>query len=109
MAYIIFGLLACAIVAWIWAEYNIKTPITRVTLGAVVVLAFCVTLYTAELRNFYHNAQNSAAFRMLGEALEDGDVESARNALDEYNAQDPKQTGHIIVNYLADRKRENSE
>ena len=109
MAYLIIGLFACLIAGWVWAEYKIENPSTRVALGGAAILVLCATLYTSELRNFYHDSHNSAAFRLLGEALDDGDFESARGALHEYNAQNPRQTGHVIVGFLADRKRNQSQ
>ncbi len=105
MAYVIIVLFACLIAGWVWAEYKIKNSSTRVALGGAAILVLCAALYTSELRNFYHDAHNSAAFRLLVEALDDGDYESARDAIQEYHAQDPRQTGHVIVSFLADRKR----
>ncbi len=97
------------IAGWVWAEYKTKNPATRVALGGAAILALCTALYTSELRNFYHNAHNSAAVRMLGEALEAGDHESALDAIRYYNAQEPRQTGHVIVSFLADRKRDQNQ
>ena len=105
MAYIIFGLFACLIAGWVWAEYKVKDPSTRLALGGAAILMLFAALYSSEQRNFYHDAHNSAAFRLLGEALDDGDNESAREAIHHYNAQNPRQTGHVIVSYLADRQR----
>lgn len=105
MAYIIIGLFARLIAGWVWAEYKIKNPSTRVALGGVATFLLCTVIYTSELRNFYQEAHNSAAFRLLGEALENGDHEAARDAIQLYNAQDRRQTGHVIVSFLAERKR----
>lgn len=109
MAYVIIGLFVCLIAGWVWAEYKIKTPSSRIALGGAAILLLCATLYASELRNFYHDAHNSAAFRLLGEALDDGDHESARDAIHHYNDQNPRQTGHVIVNFLADRKRNQNQ
>lgn len=109
MAYIIIGLFACLVAGWIWAEYKLDNPSTRLALGGAVILMLCATLFASEQRNFYHGSHNSAAIRLLGEALDDGDVESARHAIHEYNAQEPRQTGHVIVSFLADRKRNKNQ
>lgn len=105
MAYIITGLFACLIAGWVWAEYKIKNPATRLALGGAAILMLCAALYSSEQRNFYQDAYDSAAFRLLCEALDDGDFDSARDAIHHYNAQDPRQTGHVIVSFLSDRKR----
>jgi len=109
MAYVIIGLLASLNAGWIWAEYKIKNPSTRLALGGAASFMLCATLYASEQRKFYHDAHNSAAIGLLGEALDDGDVESARNAIHEYNSQKPQQTGHVSVSFLADRKRNKNQ
>ena len=109
MAYLIIGLFACLVAGWVWAEYKINNPSTRLALGGAAILMLCATLYASEQRNFYHDAHNAAAIRLLGEALDDRDVESARNAIHDYHAQNPRQTGHVIVSSLADRKRNKNQ
>ena len=109
MAYVIIGLFASLVSGWIWAEYNIKNPSTRLALGGAAILMLCASLFASAQMNFYHDAHNSAAIRLLGEALDDGDIESARNAIHVYNAQTPRQTGHIIVSVLGDRKRNKNQ
>ena len=106
MAYVIVGLLLFLFAAWIWAEYKIETPSTRLAFGGAVIFMLCATIYASEKSRFYLHAHNSAAIRMLGEALEDGDTKTALDAIHEYNAQNPRQkTGYVIVDFLADRKR----
>ena len=61
MAYVIIGLFSCLIACWVWSEYKINNPSTRVALGGAAILVLCAALYASELRNFYHDAHNSAA------------------------------------------------
>lgn len=109
MPYLIFGLLISSLAAWIWAEYQVRTPPTRLTIGAVPILILGAMLYATEVARFYRESHYSAAIRLLGEALEDSDLESARNAIREYNAQGPRQSGYIIVHYLANQKRKKTQ
>lgn len=105
MAFLVLILFVGLLAVWVWAEYKVDTAATRLALGAAVVLMLCAALYSSQLRNFYHDSHNAAAIRMLGEALDDGDVEAARDAIHDYNSQDSQPTGYAIVSFLSERKR----
>jgi len=81
MGYLIIGLFACMLAGWVWSEYKLENPSARIALGSVVILMLGAVLCSLQLRSIHHDTHNSAAFRMLGEALDDGDFESARRAI----------------------------
>ena len=108
MAYAFIGLFLCLTCGWIYSEYRPVATSSRVALGGAVILFLCAAIYANAVGNFYRNAHNAAAIRMLGEALNDGDVDAARNAIQKYNSQQPGQTGHVIVEFLSNRKQDSS-
>ncbi|MGY8750321.1 MAG: hypothetical protein ACKVHR_19955 [Pirellulales bacterium] len=105
MEYAIIGLFLCLVSGWIYSEYRPAATQTRIALGGAVILLLCAAIYSMEVGKFYRNAHNAAAIRLLGEALDDGDVEAARNAIHKYDTQNERQTGNLIVEALSNRKR----
>ncbi len=108
MAYAIICLFACLTCGWIYSECSPATASPRIAFGGAAILMLCATIYATEVGNFHRNAHNAAAIRMLGEALDDDDVDAARNAINEYNA-NPRQSGYVIVEFLSDHKCELSD
>ena len=69
-----------------------------------MVLFLCAVFYACEVSKAAHDAHSKAAIRLIGEALDDGDIDSARNAIHEYNTQG--QSPAVIVDILADRNQD---
>jgi hypothetical protein len=109
MAYAFIGFFACLVCGWIYSEVRDAASSTRIALGGSAILILCAVIYASEVGDFYRNAHNAAAIRMLGEALDDGDIDNARNAINKYNASDSQQTGYVIVEFLSNRKRESTD
>ena len=109
MAYAIFGLLAVLFACWIWSEYRVVNPPTRIALGSSVILMLTGFLFALAQSSFIRDSHNAAAIRLLGEALDDGDFQSAQNAIQQYNSISPRPTGYAIVEILSDRKRLNEQ
>ena len=105
MAYAIFGLLAVLFAFWIWSEYKVVNPATRIALGSSVILMLAGFLFASAQSSFIRNSHNAAAIRLLGEAIDDWEVESAQKAIKQYNSLSRRSTGNAIVEILADRKR----
>ena len=85
MIYIIIGLFASVIAAWIWAEYKVKNPATRITFGGAAILMICAALYASEVRNYSRDAHFSAALRVLNETFENEDFDFARKVAREHS------------------------
>ena len=104
MAYAIFGLFACLIAGWIWAEYNVQNPTTRLSIGGAIILLLCFALFSMQQHAFIRSAHQYAAFRLIGEAINDGDTQAVQDALREYTSQEEHASSYTIVDALPDRK-----
>ena len=71
-------------------------------ISAVLILSLAASIYAIAVGNGIRDAHTKAAMRLIGEALDDDDVDSVRNAIREYNNQG--QSPYVIVELLADRE-----
>lgn len=69
---------------------------------AVLILSLAASIYAMSVANGIRDAHTKAAMRLIGEALDDDDVDSVRNAIREYRNQG--QSPYVIVKLLADRE-----
>ena len=103
MAYLFVVLLVCLILAWVWSEYLENARSTRLSLGGLAILLLGASLFATIVANQYRQKHYSASIRMLGETLEQGDIESAQNAIRAFNL-DPEATGSLIIERLSNTR-----
>ena len=104
MAYALLGLFVFLIAGWIWAEFNIQNPSTRLAIGGGIILLLCAAMFSLQQAAFVRGAHHSAAIRLIGEAIDDGDTKAVQDALKAYNSQKGNGSIYIIVDLLSDRK-----
>tara|TARA_A100001391_G_C4830144_1_gene213904 strand:- start:140 stop:379 length:240 start_codon:yes stop_codon:yes gene_type:complete len=69
----------------------------------VLVLFLCGVIYATAAGNADRDAQYQAALRLIGEAVDDGDIVSLRDAIRKYNSDE--RSPSAIIEALADRQR----
>ncbi len=74
----------------------------RILLIAGLILFLIAVIYAYAVEIKLRDAHSNAAFRLIGEALQDGDVEAVQMAIGEYERQGSSPS--IIVDVLSDRK-----
>jgi len=109
MEYFIIGFCGCVLSAWLYSEYHFSAPLFRIAFGIAVMIVLFLVNYALVLRNEYSNGHHRAAIQMLGEAIDAGEVQAARNAIDEYLTIEPRASGIVIVDRLADLKTQEAK
>lgn len=90
-------------IAWLASEFRAPRSV-RITLGILCMLVLTSAWMFSRQRTYIHNASNAAVVRMLGEAINRGDIDTAKEAIDIYNAEENWHPGFTTIDFLADQE-----
>lgn len=96
-------LIALLPIVWLASEFCGPRAI-RVTLGILCMLVLTGAWFHSRQRTVLHNAWNAAVIRMLGEALDQGDVVAAEHAIDLYEKEKRWHPSQPALEYFDERE-----
>lgn len=102
---IVIIVVVCLPIAWLASEFR-GTRWLRITLGILCLLVLTGAWFHSRQRTYIHNATNAATVRLLGEALDRGDIETAQKAIEIYNNADDWHPAFTALDYLAEQEPE---
>jgi hypothetical protein len=95
----------CLPIAWLISEFQGPRAL-RITLGLACLLVLVNAWIFSRQRNEIHNAHNAAFVRMLGEALERNDIETAQKAIEIYSIEKDWHPAFVATEYLDEQAPE---
>lgn len=99
MIFVLFGGLALAVVLWVMAEIKQAKTSTRIALAAIPMMMLSAMLLSLAQSRMYQETHYRGALRLLGEVLDEGDIEAAKRAIKAYN--EGGHLGYIIMESLS--------
>ena len=88
-----------ALVAWLIAEWRAPRSL-RVALGILCLTLFISAWMFSRQSTAHHDAWNAQTVRMIGAALDRGDIETAKQAIDVYEAEHKWHPAIVTLDFL---------
>lgn len=95
-------------IAWLASEFHGPRSV-RITLGILCMIVLTGAWFHSRQRTYIHNATNAATVRLLGEALDRGDIETAQKAIEIYNSEKDWHPAFTALEYLDQQDPESIE